>query len=229
MLVEFVLKLLFGQQKRLATLQDQARLFEETPDGLIAAHIVNSIAKNYDDWTLTKETDKQIAAAKKRAEDRGKPSDWSHYHWLSSRSVSDMCLSNAAKNIVVTYKYDSYGDTRPDFAVNGVGISGDYGKKIVEAYQTIKKERARLKEIADEALRKQKLNEEKWNLFEKLAGFRRNEYGALVPVKPEGDNENNRSPEQTPDTVRRKTSRANRTPERAVRQSSGACSPRLSG
>jgi hypothetical protein len=154
-----------------------------TPDDLIAAHIIEKIATDYESFSS------------------------------SAPNYSSSFLSAPSLGISVTYSYGEvlygvgrlipysgsskeahhgdYGkgsyrrvENRVLYAngkVNEVVISDEAVKRIAEAWKRIHEERKALVQVAKQAEAAMRVNEKKWNLVEDLLNMRRNAQGALVP------------------------------------------------
>ncbi len=143
-----------------------------TPDDIICAAIIQSIAKDFDDWKLERIGGlTPDAAAKRRAEVFG-------YH------DPNLCiLVNRKKDIKVSFCLNDFEDrVVKGGKVNGVDMAIPRLNDIFQAYDKLKQERARLKRHAAAAVSRMEREEKAWNLAEHLLGMKRNEHGALVPV-----------------------------------------------
>ena len=146
-----------------------------SPDGMIAAVIVESLAKNWQDWTAS---DLREAKANTR--------------WVKAELSPK--LVNKKKNITVefgvrrwTQEINGYNCTMADWQskgtkVNGVEIELKASRYIAREYERLAKVHKLANETAARVEADMKKNKEKWDLAEKLLGFKRTETGALVPI-----------------------------------------------
>jgi hypothetical protein len=126
-----------------------------TPDELIAAVVIKSIAENFDAWKFTVESRSGINTVK-------------------------CALEN--EKFTIKFKYSKYcGSYYPEYTINGVPIAEKQIEEIHKAWLKIKTERDRLERIAAQKKKEMEDNERKWNLYEDIMGLKRNEFGALVP------------------------------------------------
>lgn len=153
-------------------------------DQLISAFIIQSIAKDVDDWEsgsygLTT----GIAGAAKLFET---------YRDTFGRSADGVLRNRKkhmnVKSILVLWDRACGSTPSRHFMVNGVPFDDDEGRKIIEAYNKVALASRKAKEAADKALQEMKANETKWNLAEDLLGMKRNEFGALVPKEQPYEN-----------------------------------------
>lgn len=168
---------LFGWPEEKNALIDNPLAKATTPDGIIEAACINSIARDFDAWTRTcvrdgyKEHSKMLTKTGREM-----------MHHMDSRYIySTYMLKNEEKNIVITWEGNSYSDKYKDYKVNGVQFPDKNGYAIVSAYENLRMERVRAKAKADAALAEMKRLEGAWDLAENLLGLKRNEFGALVP------------------------------------------------
>lgn len=148
-----------------------SRLVPDGPDGIIAAAIVQSFAKDFDKWTSLYFNDPESA-----------------YSYGSGGKAS-LTFSDRKKTLTVKRtaqrKSNPYGPDQYRFNnevfVNGIPISPACGKIIVSAWDRISRTQAAAKAAAEEAKKNMSRNEQAWNLVEDLLGMTRNEHGALVP------------------------------------------------
>lgn len=146
-----------------------------SPDDIITAAIIQSIAKNPDDW--------QFSGAL-------------HYPlYYVGRQSHNASLTNKKKKIVITFIFEGYDykDKGMSYAqtkyracgcsVNGVEQSKPHFKSILSSWETLTSKLKAAQETADKAKRAMDRNEQAWNIAESLLGMKRNEHGALVPVQ----------------------------------------------
>jgi hypothetical protein len=146
-------------------------------DDLIAAAIVESLAKNYDQWRF-----------RMPADDGFTRRDVYQYGGTVGPENRCLVLENKTKNVTFSwkvreeYRYDSpnkYHWETP--TVNGVEIEERMANWILKEAIKARKVYRKAKEAADRAKKNMEDNEKKWNLAEDLLGMKRNEFGALVP------------------------------------------------
>lgn len=158
-----------------------------TPDQLITATVIQSFAKEFDDWTA-----KDMWEGKDRA-----PSKENRRLDHDELAKIKPVLVNTKRGITVSWPVDrncdfNYGAGtiwykyihQSKGSVNGVEINGVCSLEIFNSWFKLSKQVAEAKAAAAAALKRQKLEEKKWNLAENLLGMKRNEHGALVPVNP---------------------------------------------
>jgi hypothetical protein len=136
-----------------------------TPDEILAAGFIESFSRieEYKDWRLI--------------------------HSGGNR------LTNSKKNIELSYyrnhNYDSNYNTYytySNFKINDVPIDDNLGERIIKSFEKVKAQHDAVKAKAKKAKAEMERNEKAWNLVESMLGMKRNEHGALVPVKTaEGD------------------------------------------
>ena len=142
-----------------------------TPDGLIAAHCIQSIAKNFDDWELRigySEVEQYL------------PADPNY------KLGQDAVLINPKKDLIILFRdlYDAIQwryQKCDGFLCQGVPLDTDEGGKILAAFCEIRERRKKLEAEARAAKQRMEENEKKWNLAESLLGMKRLPGGALVP------------------------------------------------
>lgn len=148
-----------------------------TPDDLISAYCVASIARNFDDWTRTE--------------------NWLQYkqpcHQLTPSQrpkgvfrFVEIVIENKKKEIKLTYKltaYNNYADLEEcsNFKVNGVEINDVAGEDIRQAYNKVAEARRKIEAEAKRLAEKMAHDQKKWDIAEKLLGMKRLPNGALVP------------------------------------------------
>lgn len=146
-----------------------------TPDDIIAAAVIESFAKDFEEWTLSGELNPYLG----RHEDPPEPA-----------------LKNQKRLLVVRFKLErvpirhdrytipsGYRSWAPDTAiVNGTAINRAASDRILAAWKKLNADFQAAKAAAEKAKRDMEENEKKWNLAEQLMGMRRNEFGALVPA-----------------------------------------------
>lgn len=156
-----------------------------TPDELIAAHIIQSMATDFEAW------DQEYCLSS----DGVRMDRWSldshdsnlAYHaqskyWIIQRgpelkfSFRLICGQEKKNSSWVWKRAYEY------FRVNEVEFSPSCGLKIIEAFLRLKKEYKTVQAVAAKAKADMEANEKKWNLAENLLGMKRNEMGALVPT-----------------------------------------------
>jgi hypothetical protein len=155
-----------------------------TPDDIIAAAIMQSFAKDFKDWKGSE----YLAGDAKQAYKTGQ------YDVMipnpSTDQMKTVTLRNSKTGIQIIRgvfhrsMYDGpdkywYGKT----FVDGVELDERQAQKLMRAYLAILKQVQATEEAARQAKRVMDRNEAAWNLAEKLLGMKRNEFGALVPVK----------------------------------------------
>lgn len=154
-----------------------------TPDDIIEASIIQSIAKDFDDWKMmSRPSGLPVNKSDRHQEWYNR---WHKYHSNANMFTCNAVLQNEKKNLLIAFRENYYDEIHDTFYVNDVSLPTDKGRKIVEAYNKIKSARARVKREADARLAEMKRLEQAWNLAESLLGMKRNEFGALVPVEKE--------------------------------------------
>lgn len=147
-----------------------------TPDQLIAAHCVESFARNFDDWAP-----------------RNLEIGWGHYS--SWNEAPRRTLTNDKDNITIEfenlrqeqerghkYKLNPEKATVRAKGKKSVVLDAKSSRHIIESWDKIYVVKIKAKEVADKALAAMKENETKWNIAEQLLGMKRNKLGALVPA-----------------------------------------------
>jgi hypothetical protein len=170
-----------GTPTKLPTVEEwsQRHANKASADGIIAACIVESLAKNWEDWVAT-----------------GLEEQKGHRSHFDAKSVVGPRLVNKKKKITVefgvrTYKYkDIHEYTRwasdwqsAGTKVNGIEIELKAARYVAAGYERIAKQQQALQEQAARSKAAMEANEQKWNLAEQLLGFKRTAEGALVPSK----------------------------------------------
>jgi hypothetical protein len=140
------------------------------PDEIIAAAIVQSIAKDFGDWEFYAHSCYG-----------SKPTDWD----APKYAIVDRRLVNKTKGLALYYlrDYSNGKYFRKNFYINGTQIADYCGDAIMNRYDEVEKRVTAVKQAEAKALADMKRNEDAWNLAESLLGMKRNEYGALVPVQ----------------------------------------------
>lgn len=143
----------------------EANCRKASAEGIIAAAIVQSFAKDLSVWENENFNDAEIAYR------RGTGS-----------------LKYPEKNITLTrkaeYKFNPYG---PDFyrfngmTVNDISMTKEAEKYILRNYESLAIKLRKAEETAERVKAEIDHTERAWNLAETLLGFKRNEQGALVP------------------------------------------------
>jgi hypothetical protein len=146
-----------------------------SPEQLVEAHVINSIARDFEDWELVTKRNYWSDSI-----------DFSKFDSVHAGSV-DRILRNRrkhrnVKSVTIFWEHVPNGQHR-NFNVNNVPFSANEGRNIWEAYRKIDEQRKATARIAAKALEDQKRLDRRWNLAEELLGFKRDEHGALVPVK----------------------------------------------
>lgn len=149
-----------------------------TPDDIIAAAVIQSFAKDFEHWSGNLSANLP-----------------SHRICCNAGSEPDgHVLKNSKKNLTLISKYHK-GKSRDNdglnpfyyhnkgLLVNEIPLQPDAAKRVLRAYQEVKQRVDRVKAVADKAKEDMERNETAWNLAEKLLGMKRNEFGALVPIK----------------------------------------------
>lgn len=159
-----------------------------SPEDLIEAHIIRSIAKDFDDWELVAVGKGTPGLTRDRWYEEVKTIKEKHPHldvqWLNRLLRNRRKHRNVKTvNILWSDNCNDLEDYFSNFFVNGIQFRGTSGSNIVEAFETINRQRQEAAAVAAKALREQQANEAKWNLAEELLGMVRNEHGALVPAK----------------------------------------------
>lgn len=143
-----------------------------TPDDIIVAVCIESIAKNFDDWKF-----------------HNKGAEWNTKSFRPNPYTCNCVLKNEKKGLLVQFRgyaspwavYEEH--TYDEYHINGLPVTTTRGQKIYEAFEKVKAAREKLAAAAAKAKREMEENEKKWNLAEKLLGLERNENGALVVAK----------------------------------------------
>jgi hypothetical protein len=183
MIKRFLCWLSCGQLPSVEEWAERVAPIAGSPDAMIAGHVIECIAKEFDEWRVMEKPMYKGGTAKDTSE-------WDKYKTLKTwwddrvnklpddghRSGTDHLLWHGKRKIYVFFRLTDdmeYRDVDPThISVNFVPIDEKEGVKIWQAYERIKQERARLQRLADEALEKQKINEEKWNVYESLINAR---------------------------------------------------------
>lgn len=187
-------------KRRIATVEQWAERNSKlaTPDELISASIVRQIAKDFDAWEMHAFDDKIRSGMSIELRARADEARTAWYNrWTkpgckANYYMINRVLENKALGVCVAYRRVSsysyeFGETletkRDMFHINDVPISNKEGNIIINSHTEVQKARDKAKAAAEKALREMQENEQKWNLVERLAGLKRNEFGALVPIE----------------------------------------------
>lgn len=142
-----------------------------TPDEIVAAAIVQSFVKNFDDWSLLGSLEPPSQYFKSDAE----------------RHAST--LNNSKKKLAVAFVFEFKSAKERHYpipkgcSVNESKLNERSFRIILDGWLKISKEVVKTRKAAADAVREMEENEKKWNIAEKLLGMKRNQFGALVPVK----------------------------------------------
>lgn len=150
-----------------------------SPDDIIAAAIIESFAKDFDDW---KGSCPEGIAAKERVCNEGDIRD------------SGATLVNRKKKITIATKWVKGRSREGDglnpwhyscsgMCVNDVPLDAINARRIIQAHDRLKFRVEAAKEAARKAKADMERNEAAWNIAENLLGMKRNEHGALVPIQ----------------------------------------------
>jgi hypothetical protein len=158
-----------------------------TPDQMIEAAIIQSIAAEFPKWSS--QGVEVVSPTEMIWENDVRVN-------VNSRPYK-LKLLNTSKNITCEvelgwdYKHRSPAVGKPKiwgwqptlkkFVVNDIPISDQSAEKILTSYIKVRDHLKKVEAEAAAALERQKLEEEKWNLAENLLGLCRDEKGALVP------------------------------------------------
>lgn len=150
-----------------------------TPDGIVAAAIVQSFAKDFKDW---RHEGSELEAA-----------------WLKSWPMDNKPyarLVNQKKGIAVNVTFlqkkvkdRKFTTLRQEYyvpntvIVDGVEISYEESQVIISRFLRIQQQVKQAQQAAATAQANMERNEAAWNLAERLLGMKRNEHGALVPIQ----------------------------------------------
>jgi predicted transcriptional regulator len=144
-----------------------------TPDRLIAAAVIESLGTDFNKWKTenleqgwTKRTE---YGPTRKLYNVGKSL---RVEWKNKRK------QHGSSSYYFDFKLDADKAT-----VNGVEIDAQSSRMIIDAYDRIYAVEKRASEVARKARMAMQANEDKWQLAEKLLGMKRNEFGALVPIK----------------------------------------------
>lgn len=149
-----------------------------SPEELVAAHIIQSIAKDFDDWKLI---EKDTQGWPTTSDFHSKWNTVDSYHYGISRMLQNR---HKRKNVkAVTIFFRRLNNDHCDFNINNTPFDDQTGQRIVAAFDEIKQKRDKAERIARRVLEEQKALDARWNLAESLLGMKRNEHGALVPEK----------------------------------------------
>lgn len=165
-----------------------------TPDQLIAARIIESIAREFDDWKVSGSQNPQYwRVGNGHHSGNYQPAKSDAEAALLAKSCECYTLYNKKRKLTVKFLRESdrkynhdwgfwYCRSKPngECAVNMVDIDAQCGKKIAEAYDAKKKAVDAALAEAAAALARQKLNEQKWNLAEHAFGIKRDGLGRII-------------------------------------------------
>lgn len=170
-----------------------------SPDEIIAAAIIESLAKDFEDWTVTgalgadefRVEPQRVCATQQEAEKKSKLRHGrTYYSWHSHKNY--LIIKNQKKDITFTHGWRRLAEDGDDVApwhyicdteVNGVQFDTACAEKVAREYRRLAARVQAAKEVAAKAKRNMERNEAAWNLAESLLGMKRNEFGALVPIK----------------------------------------------
>lgn len=176
---------LFGWPEEKNALINNPLARATTPDQLIEAVVIQSIAKEFEKWSLQDHTWPMKAVPSRSA---------GYARALNEQKVPRINFINRSKSIQCVIELDwryQYNDdderweylpNMESFTVNGAKLSGQAGERIMKSYVKIREQLRKAEEEAAAALKRQQDNDKKWNVAEELLGLRRNEHGALVPI-----------------------------------------------
>ena len=164
-----------------------------TPDGIIAATVVELFVKDFDGWS---------------AKDLEKFSRYGGTYVEAARNKYSPQLFHKGKNIDIKFGVKKWEEGEYDgtkcadwcsegTTVNGLAVELKAARYIAAGWEKIAKQQEKLKTAAARAKANMERNEAAWNLAEKLLGMKRNEQGALVPIVKA--DEEKQSGEQTKD------------------------------
>lgn len=148
-----------------------------SPDELVAAHIIQSIAKDFDDWSMDEDGQRLWP---KYSDFKGKWPNTDSYR--VDRMLYNRCKRKNVKSIVIFFDHRS-DESHRAFTINDTRFDDVVGRRIINAYEELKAKRDEIERAARLALEEQKVLDARWNLAESLLGMKRNEHGALVPEK----------------------------------------------
>lgn len=149
-----------------------------TPDQLIGAALVESFAKEFDDWSH----EQYNTYNRSTSDDNVWLEKWRNRGFKSVQTYDTNFFYNSKKKLLIVYRKN--GNIRSNFRVNDVPLSTVIGETVIEEYVKLEQQVKEAKAAAAKAKREMEENEAKWNLAEKLLGKKRNEHGALVPIVP---------------------------------------------
>lgn len=139
-----------------------------TPDQLISAYLINLIAKDFDNWKY------------KTLSERSGVTGRSIFRASSlTHKPKDICISFTMTNNQFSGENDLW--EHDGVKVNDTKIDFKEGKKIVQSWKTIKKQRDDIERKAAAAKRQMEEEKKKWDFAENLLGLVRLPNGALVP------------------------------------------------
>lgn len=157
-----------------------------TPDDIIAAQIIESFVKEFDDWKY----DGDFAAFTLQPKPYKATED--------GETDSTFKLTKKDKSLIVLGKRhhkrwwkksgDPYKTTTTGYyatlfsgSVNEIPFSSDAMKRVYEEYLRIDAAYKEASRVAEKAKADMEVNEKKWELAERLSGMVRNGQGALIP------------------------------------------------
>jgi len=170
-----------------------------TPDRLIAANIVQSFAKDFDNWSVENWSRRFCPRVGVEYGNIGRMFNrktgvylvfaWKHDGKLSIESALE---KKRGEWVVLVDESAKGGEYRLDYDLFETGMVLDKQSSTLIVTERIRIAAAHkaAKEAADRALAVMQANEAKWELAEKLLGMKRNAIGALVPVQQEDGNAN---------------------------------------
>jgi hypothetical protein len=160
----------------------------DAPDRIIAAHLLESFAKEFKDWELIDKNvissstwfDKYAKLDRQRAE--------------KHKTDFNRVLVNKKKGINLSYYFTQekvwdgdYGyhtkESRHDFILNTIPFDTRRGNELINKFMKLRADFKKAEEVAAKAKAEMEANELKWNLAENLLGMKRNGLGVLVPVE----------------------------------------------
>ncbi len=147
-----------------------------TPDDIIAAHYIELIAREFDNFKLIHRYSFQQKDFERFT---GHP-DWCLvYQPKAGRKFPARIFWKTSEE----YKDRKSIKRHHNFEIDKVKIDEAAGNRIVAAYKDVEEKWKVAKEAAKKAAEELAINEAKWNLAERLLGMKRNEHGALVPIQ----------------------------------------------
>jgi hypothetical protein len=156
-----------------------------SPDAIIAAAIVESFAKDFDQWCEVHNHTKRPVREKA----------YMPPHTRLQRTQRSFEVKNLTKNLTLkggwnekimekNYRHYVYDIEFGPLIVNGnMPLDAQAGEYIIRHYFKAKDAHQQLQQAALQAKANMEANERKWNLVEELMGMKRNGMGQLVPVQ----------------------------------------------